>query len=265
MRIVPIHPAVIAAAFFLAFPSSVAAPAKTFPVPPCAPGVHAIPAYPGIDAPPNIETWLPTQLPAGWEAASCERWSAEQPFTLVALTGLLRAPGGVNELLARFGAVSTLPGSIYWSVTKDRLEPLIIDAYAVSGKSTEQRRPDFTPDEMRAGNDLFFVQHDNHSSGNVVYRMRVTEATPDRMVVEIDNVGSIRFLFVTLFAPGDLHSAFFLNRSAGDQWAYYSLSGAHEGSIAGLGDHLNSFVNRSIALYGHMARTADIADLPWSK
>ena len=65
---------------------------------------------------------------------------------------------------------------------------------------------------MSQGDELYFAQSDSRSSGQVVYRMRVLERRPERLVVSVDNVTPVRLFLLTLFAPGDLQSTFFLER-----------------------------------------------------
>jgi hypothetical protein len=66
-------------------------------------------------------------------------------------------------LLRRVGAISELAGMRYWSTTHKRWQTLIVDAYASAGPQPIQRRPDFTPAEMKEGKLLYFEQVDNLS------------------------------------------------------------------------------------------------------
>ena len=88
-----------------------------------------------------------------------------------------------DALLQRFGAISTLKGLQYWSVTEGGWRTLITDAAALTGPDLDHRRPDFTLAEMRSGKKLYFAQSDNRGGGEVVYRMRVREISATRLVV----------------------------------------------------------------------------------
>jgi hypothetical protein len=107
---------------------------------------------------------------------------------------------------------------------------------------------------MRAGRALYSYQDDTGPAGGAVYRMRVREVETDRLVADVENVTTIKAFFVTLFAPGALQSAYFLERLSPDEgvWCYYSLTRA-TASQALLGDHEASFVNRAAAIYRHVA------------
>ena len=242
--------------------SPVASSAKQPPQPPCDSPIQ--PAYPSDGVIPNVETWSSSDLPAGWVAPSCIGWASQHFTTLVAVAGVFSPAGGIDGLMSRFGAITSLRRLPYWSVTDKRLQPLVLDAHAVEGKSTNRPRPDFTPDTMRAGDDMFFLEHDNRSSSEVLYRMRIVE-TPDRLVVELDNVSRVSFMYLTVFAPFDLHSTIYLNRLEGGKWGYYSLSGTREGKLAALASHWQSYVNRAVALYAHTAQTIDMEGMPWAK
>ena len=202
------------------------------PQPPCD-GARPIPRYAD---PPAVRTWAKVELPA------CLGWPAEKSRLVVALAGRFRHDGGADALLARFGAISGMRGLRYWSVTDKAWRVLIKDAAALGGR-------DFNPDEMKRGEDLHFEEEDNRSSAAVLYRMRVLEAKPDRIVVQTENVSPVRAFLVTLFPAGSLRAAYFLQRIDGESWAFYGLSstGAEASALATMSEA--SYVNRAAALY----------------
>jgi hypothetical protein len=63
---------------------------------------------------------------------------------LVALAGRFSYRGGVDGLLARFGAISALAGIQYWSVTEGGWRTLITHATALDGPDATRPRADFT-------------------------------------------------------------------------------------------------------------------------
>ena len=95
-------------------------------------------------------------------------------------------------------------------------------------------------------------QRDNRSASDVIYRMRVRESSADHVVIETENVTAVRWWGMTLFKPGALQTAYFLDMLAPDTWSYYTLTKISDGSwlVAG---HEKSYVNRVIALYRHLA------------
>ena len=89
----------------------------------------------------------------------------------------------------------------YWSTTHKQWQTLIVDAYALTGLQSSQRREDFTPDEMKEGAVLYFEQADN-LSGKAIYRMHIAEASADRLVFDVENVSTMRYLLMPSPSPG---------------------------------------------------------------
>jgi hypothetical protein len=235
----------VAMALFLSRPLGVFAQTAEGPHPPC--GSTPQPLYAPPDATPAIRTW---QAP-GWTASTCTGWSSTHPTLLVALAGSFRHEGGAADLLAAFGRISRLRGIRYWSVGDRGWRTLVTGAAALDGPRTRRRRADFAPAEMTRGADLYFAQEDSRSSGEVVYRMRVLEKGPDRVTITVENVTSVRFLLVPLFAPGDVRCTSYLERLSPGVWGYYGLWGILAG--AQTSGHEASSVNRALAFYRHVA------------
>jgi hypothetical protein len=82
----------------------------------------------------------------------------------------------------------------------------VTEAAALGAPDPERRRADFTAAEMAAGEDLFFAQSDNRSSQEMVYRLRVLEMRPGRLVIQTENVSTVRLLLLSLFEPGESRS-----------------------------------------------------------
>jgi hypothetical protein len=224
--------------------------AMALPNPPCEAGSG--PAYPLPGAPPSTETWRGGAA-SDWQPPVCLGWTGGNFTLLVALAGSFHFAGGADDLLTHFGAPSTFRGIRYWSVTDRRWDTLINDAAALAGPAGPQRRPDFTGPELRAGGDLYYMQSDNRSSGDVVYRMRVLDAARHRMIIETQNQSRVRLFILTLFDPGDLESTYFLEPVAPGIWGYYSVFGIREHMIARLGSSEASYINRAVALFRHTA------------
>jgi hypothetical protein len=212
-------------------------------------------------SPLGVATWTGTEFPH--ELAPCIGWDFQKFTAFAAVAGTFQT-AHLDAVLSRIGAISTYKGMRYWSVTDHRLEPLIKEAFAVEGSSAINRRSDFTPADMQVGRELFFTEQDNRSSDPVLYRMKVIERSPDRIVVDITNTNKVRRFLLTLFEPGDLRTALFISRTADGIWTCYALSAFHPTTLTGLLDSHKSQVNRVIALYGHIAELDD-SGLPWAK
>jgi hypothetical protein len=169
------------------------------------------------------------------------------------LAGSFHFTGTADELVARIGAISTLRGVRYWSVTDKIWRPLVIDASALSRPDPRSRRSDFLAAEMTAGRELYYWENDSRS-GKIIHRMTVRERSPVRVVIATENVTPVRFSFVTLFEPGALQSVEFVDRVSPGAWGVYLLTRTDEGMSAFAGGHEASYVNRAVAIYRHLAR-----------
>ena len=184
---------------------------------------------------------------------TCTGWTPKDG-TLVAIASQFRFVGNVDDLLSRFGRISTLQGLRYWSVTDNGWQTLITNATALDGPDMARPRADFTVAEMRSGSDLYFTETDNRSTRPIIYRMHVT-TTSANVMVAIENVTPVQIFMLTVFGPGDLQSVHFLTRTAPGLWSYYGLArtGVAIGTFIGVKEE--SYVNRALALYSHFAGT----------
>ncbi len=222
--------------------------------PPC--GGAAVPAYPVSIGLPVVQN----QTVSTWTPAACLGWSGAKPTLLVAVAARLREPGGAAMLLARFGAISGLRGLRYWSVTDQAWQTLVTDASAVTNAGGSRRRGDFQVDEMRVDTPLYSTERDSRSSEPVLYRTQVMARTPDRIVVHVTNITPVRKSWVTLFAPGELQSTFFLDHLGAGDWGYYGLWGITTGLLTS--GHAASSINRAVAFYRHFADIPTDQDPP---
>jgi len=223
------------------------------PVPPCG-GAGPYPDYAAVDSPPAVGVWTGEGLTA-WKPPACLGWSAKSEGVLVALAGSFHFNGSTDDLLKRFGAISALKGLQYWSVTDGGWRTLINSASALVSPDTGHSRPDFTLAEMKSGHELYFAQQDNRTSEEVVYRMKVSDLTADGFTIAVENVTPVRSFMLTLFDPGDLQSVHFVKREAQGVFRYYGLAFAGESLASSLALPEASYVNRALALYGHLSGT----------
>lgn len=178
----------------------------------------------------------------------------------VSLVGKLPAANS-DDILERFGAVSLLRGLPYWSFSENRRETMIRDAFPVTSAGKKTSGSGFTIKEMMAGHDLFYRQTDNRSAEGVTYRMRVMEHAPHRLLIAVENVSSVRFLFMTLFQPGDLQTVYLLEQAKDRTWRYYNLTGIRgSGWTTGHGSE-KSYMSRALSMFSHFAGMT-VADTP---
>ena len=215
------------------------------PQPPC--GAAPSPPYPPADAAPAVQVWNN----ADWVPPGCTGWLPADSTTLVATAARFRNPDGVEGLRRRIGAISKLAGLLYWSTTQKRWQPLIVDASALAAQDGV-RRSDFSPDEIVQGRSLFAEEHDN-LLGKGTYRIRIAAAAPGKLVFATENVTTLRFLGIPIFAPGEIQSICFLERESKDVWRYYALARMGKQVSLLVSGHEASLVNRAVASYRFLA------------
>ena len=224
--------------------------AESGPQPPCA--AEPVPPFPTLDASPVVRVWNASNLEADWKPPACTGWGASDFPTIVAVAARFRFTAGADGLRRRIGAVSETKGMLYWSATEKRWQKLILEAYASPGPDSNQHRPDFSVDEIAEGRTLFFQQEDNRF-GKVTYRMRIRSASTGRLVFDVENATTIRYLLIPVFEPGQVQSIYYLEQEAPGLWRYYGIartSGKAGGLLAG---HEASAINRAVAFYRHLA------------
>ncbi len=220
--------------------------------PPC--GTAPVPAYPALDAAPALLTGPGTGLPARLDLAHCVYWDARAKSLLVLLAGRFRDDAGVQDILARFGAISRRTGMLYRSIGDSKSEPMITAAAAVTGPDAETRRGDFSVTELADGAPHYFVQQETVATGEIVYRLQVREITPRRLVLTIENTSPVRNYFIRLYDPGDLSATYYLDRLGPGEWGFYSLSGIEETSATGT--HRDADAERAVAEFRHIVSMA---------
>lgn len=211
----------------------------------------AFPAYPDLDKSPTLEVWGRSELGRDWQPPACTGWTASGFTTLVVLAARFRHTSGVEGLLRRIGSISELAGMRYWSTSHRRWQQLIVGACALEASASHGCRRDFSAEEMVEGRNLFFQQADN-LSGKATYRMHIGSLSPDRLVLDIENISTLRYLAIPLFRPGEMQSIYFLERESEGIWRYYSLTRVGKNASALIAGRESSSINRAAAFYRHL-------------
>ena len=180
---------------------------------------------------------------------ACTGWAASPADILVAVAGSFKHDGDIDVLLARIGAISAKSNVRYWSTTEKRWQPLVTEAFALSGPDAAQRREDFTPAQFAKGQTLHYAQSDNRSSGKTVYRERVLCVDRDRLAAVSENLTPVKMTLITLFDTGDMQTAYFVERRSPGVWNFYSLTRTRmASSLMPIGSDA-SYINRAVAFY----------------
>ncbi len=224
--------------------------ADTGPQPPC--GSATFPPYPSLENSPAVRAWDRAESGRDWTPPACTGWTDSGFTTLAVTSARFRHASGVEGLLRRIGAISGLAGIRYWSTTHKRWQTFIVDAHALSDAAGDRRREDFSPGELTEGKVLYYRQEDN-LSGKAIYRMRIRSAAPDRLVFDTENTGTVRYLLMPIFRPGEMQAIYFLDRESQDVWRYYSISRTGRNVSLLTAGHEASSINRAVAYYRYLA------------
>jgi hypothetical protein len=208
------------------------------------------PEYSALNAPPiitvtRVDSGHPT--PAG---AGC----FDQPqsaATWLTVASLVASANTADALIERFGAISKLLPVQYWSTTEQRWRPLVSSAAALVSTNTRQPRTDFSLAELLAPGDRYYSLTDTRSGRATVYRLRVWLRQPTQLAVDSANIDPIKRWGITLYAPGGLHTLYFLEQRAPGVWSYYSVTRLLPNNFLAAG-HDKSYINRAVALYRYL-------------
>jgi hypothetical protein len=221
---------------------------QTGPRPPCA--TESVRSHPGLDDPATVKSWSKSDLGLDWKPPVCTGWTATGFTTLVTTVARFRDSSEAEGLLRRVGAISALRGVRYWSTTHKKWQTLIVEAHALIDIQLDQRRKDFTPDEIKEGKVLYFEQVDN-LAGKGIYRMHIAEASANRLVFDIENVSAMRFLLMPILHAGEMQSIYYLDHESENVWGFYSMVRTGRNANGLIARNESSAINRAVAFYRH--------------
>ena len=220
------------------------------PNPPCAGA--PVPAYPQTGEAPNVKIWSASDLAPDWTPPACTPWPPGAATIVSALSGQFHFSGGMDGLKTRIGAISSLSGVRYWSVTDKAWLAMFVHAVALDGPDPKKTRADFSPAELTTGATLYFIAADNRSGRDAVSRLHILQSDDTHFVLETENVSPLRWHFLTYAAPGAFQTWYFLDQAPGETWRFYSLTRVqYKSSLFGAIVPERSYVNRAVAMYRH--------------
>jgi hypothetical protein len=234
------------------------------PLPPC--GQPPYPAYPDKINQLQINFWSEDQLAKPWQPPDCSGWQPAKFSLLMAASGRFIAVDGANSILQRIGAVSSLAGLRYWSVSRDRWTTLVEQAYALDSPDESTRRDDFSLAELNSGREFFYWQHEPTTSGSAIYVFRIVASTPQRIVMRVHNASNVRHLGLNMLDAGGAETLYvfehLLTSSDGkQQWGYYQLTRMGHGLHDWLPVGQASYANRMTSVFRFFTGL-DEAELP---
>ena len=225
--------------------------ARIGPQPPC--GVPPMPAYPGVGESARGEILERKGTWRGLDSSGMHGVDGLRVLDAGHDGGALPARWrrGEPDAAERRGVVA----GRHALLVDDAQEVAGADSRGVCGDGCagpSEARGHFTPEELKPGAVLYFEQTDN-LTGKAIFRLRVREATAERLVFDVANVSAMRYLLMTMFHAGEMQSIYFLDRESDDVWRYYSMARTGKASSSLTTGHEASWINRSVAFFRHMA------------
>jgi hypothetical protein len=216
------------------------------------------PAYPALDKPALVQSWLRDGRQDG-AAPDCNGLRSRDIELLVRVTARFHSPLDGAAMLGRLGAVSALKGMPYWSYTDKMRQLLVSESYAVDHPVSMKARADFSPAELRSGALLFFVQSNNRAAALTPYSLQLLSHGPDRLLLRVENAADLRYLGMKVVAAHEMQWVLALEPLANGHWGYRSLLGICHLGMGRAEQHRLSNLARSVALFDHLAgRQTDI-------
>lgn len=218
-------------------------------------GDPAAAGFPALGAAPVVSTWSRAEAAAAAsspQGLSCTGLRTHDAALLVSVAAHWRSDASAETLLARVGAVSRFKGITYWSHTDQRREVLITDAAAVEGPASRRRRADFSLAELSSGQPLYFVQRDNRSNREVLYRLQMLRVSAQGWAVSLENVDPIRRVLLTLAAPGEVQTVITLQQLAPGEWGCRSFTGVRTLGPGPADRYRAAYINRAVAMVEHL-------------
>ena len=78
-----------------------------------------------------------------------------------------------------------------------------------------------------------------------------SEASAARLLIDVENISTMHYLFMTLFHPTEMQSIYFLDRESENVWRYYSIVRTGKNANGRVAGKESSSVNRAVAFYRH--------------
>ena len=207
------------------------------------------PAYAHPGGAPAIASWTESDN-AAWQASPCLRWTADRTRLVTALSASLHADS-LDELLARYGALSRYRSIRFWSIMHQAWENFVTAAGFTDGPDARFTYPDLVPDDFQTGKEFYYYEIDR--AGRTLHQMTVRHRSDSKAEITTENLTAVRFGIFTIFEPHALKTATFIERQATGEWGYYQTIGVGQGSDFIAVRSTSPYINRLIAFYRYMA------------
>lgn len=244
--------------FFIPFFWSLSAVAAG-PQPPCA--QESVPAFGAFDTAPSVQIWTQSDLAREqWQPPACLGWQGDSRL-VAAIATRFHSSLSIDDLAERLTAVSSHTSIRFWAVSRQEWRPLVASSSLIDGPDGTAPLPDPSRSALMPGRDFHYAEETDVSPRSV-HRLRVLEHTADRLVLVTENVTPVRALFFTLFEPGALQTATFVERDGPDGFRLYEITRVTPASSALAVNSASGYLNRLDSVRRHLAGLPTDRDPP---
>lgn len=209
------------------------------------------PPHAAVGAAPNIR--VITQEGYVWDAPRCSGWGKGKYALLIAVAARFEHTGGVDAIVRKFSKISALRNVRYWSTSAQAWRDLFGTAYALGQTQKEAKRADFEPKDLVPGPVRHFWAEERGPVGGAIFRLRVLERTPERLVVDIRNQRAVQPLAHPKISAGGYRHLFIFEQEANGVWRYFGMTGLRGSGGAVITWIRGSYLNRAIALFRYVS------------
>jgi len=203
--------------------------------------------------PLTVTVWYTNKLENPWQAPLCMNWP-QAPFSLLlAASGNFEFGGSSTKLATRIGRISAFNTIQYWSVTKKRWRPLILDATALSFTDIDTARGDFSEEELTEGRTYYFQQTENTPAGKIIYQAKILELSKSKLRVQMFNLQPINRFSIEWIKTGEYQSYYEFTKLDGVRWHYFYALRSNAKSWMPIEKYESSYKNRAVALFRFIA------------
>ncbi len=226
---------------------------QDMPIPPCS---GQLINYGNIGSPPKVSVWTGSKDLRKWAPNDCIGWDSNNLLVAIETTGKFFHEESIDDIIIKFGRISEFKEILYWSHTRNTWRELIPDAFAINDISLNEKRIDFSLEELRSNSKLYYWQRENTPVGEVIYEMTIAIHSKNKIEVRIQNATTIKRRRIKLLNPGEYQFLYIIERDVENLWNYYSLmrSAAPSNPLINLvwpllTDGNNSYINRTVSQF----------------
>ena len=144
-------------------------------------------------------------------------------------------------------SLHTLKGITYYSATRNKKRILFYDSYVIDNPISKNREPDPEFNTLPDDNEIYLFQNDS-TFGKNIYSVKYM-ANRQRIIMRTENITTMKYIFLPLIKSRLLINYFVIVPGERSILFYGTSFANFNKNIPLIGNHIDSFYNRLIAMY----------------